>query len=153
MFSRPFFVQAKKAKQAEIDRKRAEVRKRMEEASKAKKAKKGFMTPDRKKKLRVSTVVLLLFMLTVQFFFFMKSTTTTDVRWSTCLCDEWLQLSHLSRSRRKAQTIFVPLSSFTSEFWFFTYLPVRTDRRKHDKHYRHGSRRTVVRSLKTIVVN
>lgn len=57
--SRPFFAQAKKAKQAEIDRKRAEVRKRMEEASKAKKAKKGFMTPDRKKKLRVSTVVLL----------------------------------------------------------------------------------------------
>ena len=48
------FLQAKKAKQAEIDRKRAEVRKRMEEASKAKKAKKGFMTPDRKKKLRVS---------------------------------------------------------------------------------------------------
>jgi len=49
--------QAKKAKQAEIDRKRAEVRKRMEEASKAKKAKKGFMTPDRKKKLRVSIIV------------------------------------------------------------------------------------------------
>lgn len=47
-------LQAKRAKQAEIDRKRAEVRKRMEEASKAKKAKKGFMTPDRKKKLRVS---------------------------------------------------------------------------------------------------
>ena len=46
--------QAKKAKQAEIDRKRAEVRKRLEEASKAKKAKKGFMTPERKKKLRVS---------------------------------------------------------------------------------------------------
>ncbi|XP_022187629.1 troponin I isoform X10 [Nilaparvata lugens] len=45
--------EAKKAKQAEIDRKRAEVRKRMEEASKAKKAKKGFMTPDRKKKLRL----------------------------------------------------------------------------------------------------
>ncbi|XP_063635874.1 troponin I isoform X8 [Cydia splendana] len=44
---------AKKAKQAEIDRKRAEVRKRMEEASKAKKAKKGFMTPERKKKLRL----------------------------------------------------------------------------------------------------
>lgn len=52
-------VQAKKAKQAEIDRKRAEVRKRMEEASKAKKAKKGFMTPDRKKKLRVSIIVYL----------------------------------------------------------------------------------------------
>lgn len=48
------FLQAKKAKQAEIERKRAEVRKRMEEASKAKKAKKGFMTPERKKKLRVS---------------------------------------------------------------------------------------------------
>ncbi|XP_045521809.1 troponin I isoform X15 [Pieris brassicae] len=44
---------AKKAKQAEIDRKRAEVRKRMEEASKAKKAKRGFMTPERKKKLRL----------------------------------------------------------------------------------------------------
>ncbi|KPJ00982.1 Troponin I [Papilio xuthus] len=46
-------ARAKKAKQAEIDRKRAEVRKRMEEASKAKKAKKGFMTPERKKKLRL----------------------------------------------------------------------------------------------------
>lgn len=45
--------EAKKAKQAEIERKRAEVRKRMEEASKAKKAKKGFMTPERKKKLRL----------------------------------------------------------------------------------------------------
>jgi len=43
----------KKKKQTEIDRKRAEVRARMEEASKAKKAKKGFMTPDRKKKLRL----------------------------------------------------------------------------------------------------
>ena len=43
----------KKAKQAEIDRKRAEVRARLEEASKAKKAKKGFMTPERKKKLRL----------------------------------------------------------------------------------------------------
>ncbi|KAJ8870993.1 hypothetical protein PR048_027296 [Dryococelus australis] len=48
-----FCSQAKKAKQAEIDRKRAEVRKRLEEASKAKKAKKGFMTPERKKKLRL----------------------------------------------------------------------------------------------------
>ncbi|XP_066992017.1 troponin I isoform X2 [Anabrus simplex] len=45
--------EAKKAKQADIDRKRAEVRKRLEEASKAKKAKKGFMTPERKKKLRL----------------------------------------------------------------------------------------------------
>lgn len=40
-------------KKLEIERKRAEVRKRMEEASKAKKAKKGFMTPERKKKLRL----------------------------------------------------------------------------------------------------
>jgi len=47
-------LQEKKKKQAEIEAKRAEVRKRMEEASKAKKAKKGFMTPERKKKLRVS---------------------------------------------------------------------------------------------------
>lgn len=46
-------IQEKKRKQAETDRKRAEVRARLEEASKAKKAKKGFMTPDRKKKLRV----------------------------------------------------------------------------------------------------
>lgn len=45
--------EAKKAKQLEIERKRAEVRKRLEEASKAKKAKKGFMTPERKKKLRL----------------------------------------------------------------------------------------------------
>jgi hypothetical protein len=30
------------------------VRKRLEETAKAKKAKKGFMTPERKKKLRVS---------------------------------------------------------------------------------------------------
>lgn len=37
-----------------MERKRAEVRKRMEEEAKAKKAKKGFMTPERKKKLRVS---------------------------------------------------------------------------------------------------
>ncbi|XP_044748019.1 troponin I isoform X15 [Coccinella septempunctata] len=43
----------KKRKQSEIERKRAEVRARMEEASKAKKAKKGFMTPERKKKLRL----------------------------------------------------------------------------------------------------
>ncbi|XP_023706122.1 troponin I isoform X8 [Cryptotermes secundus] len=45
--------EAKKAKQAEIERKRAEVRKRLEETAKAKKAKKGFMTPERKKKLRL----------------------------------------------------------------------------------------------------
>ncbi|KAF7987831.1 hypothetical protein HCN44_003694 [Aphidius gifuensis] len=43
----------RKRKQADTDRKRAEVRARLEEASKAKKAKKGFMTPERKKKLRL----------------------------------------------------------------------------------------------------
>lgn len=48
---------ARKAKQAEIDRKRAEVRARLEESAKAKKAKKGFMTPERKKKLRVSILI------------------------------------------------------------------------------------------------
>ena len=36
---------------SDLDRKKAEVRKRMEEQSSAKK-KKGFMTPERKKKLR-----------------------------------------------------------------------------------------------------
>lgn len=39
-------------KQEERERKKAEVRKRLEEASKQKKAKKGFLTPERKKKLR-----------------------------------------------------------------------------------------------------
>jgi len=37
----------------------------MEEASKAKKAKKGFMTPDRKKKLRVSPYSLLIIVVVV----------------------------------------------------------------------------------------
>jgi len=41
-----------RAKAANIDAKKAEVRKRLEEQS-AKKAKKGFMTPERKKKLRL----------------------------------------------------------------------------------------------------
>jgi hypothetical protein len=39
-------------KAAERERKKAEVRARLQEAGKAKKAKKGFLTPDRKKKLR-----------------------------------------------------------------------------------------------------
>lgn len=39
-------------RQEERERKKAEVRKRLEEAAKAKKGKKGFMTPERKKKLR-----------------------------------------------------------------------------------------------------
>merc|ERR1712080_621425 len=43
----------RKKKQAEVDKKKAEVRKRLEEASKAKRAKKGFMTPERKNKLRL----------------------------------------------------------------------------------------------------
>ncbi|CAG9534258.1 unnamed protein product [Cercopithifilaria johnstoni] len=42
---------AKKAAE-ERTRKKAEVRKRLEEANRAKKAKKGFLTPERKKKLR-----------------------------------------------------------------------------------------------------
>uniref|UniRef100_A0A914C619 Troponin I n=1 Tax=Acrobeloides nanus TaxID=290746 RepID=A0A914C619_9BILA len=37
---------------AERDRRKAEVRKRLEEAQRMKKAKKGFLTPERKKKLR-----------------------------------------------------------------------------------------------------
>ena len=41
------------SKQAEIDRKKAEVRARLEAQAAGKKAKKGFMTPERKKKLRV----------------------------------------------------------------------------------------------------
>lgn len=55
-------MQEKKRKQLETERKRAEVRARLEEASKAKKAKKGFMTPDRKKKLRVSPLFVLSFL-------------------------------------------------------------------------------------------
>lgn len=45
------FFQARKV--AERERKKEEVRKRLEEASRMKKAKKGFLTPERKKKLRV----------------------------------------------------------------------------------------------------
>ena len=41
-------------KMAEIERKKAEVRARLEAQAAAKKTKKGFMTPERKKKLRVS---------------------------------------------------------------------------------------------------
>merc|ERR1711897_132488 len=40
-------------KQAEIDRKKAEVRARLEAQAAGKKNKKGFMTPERKKKLRL----------------------------------------------------------------------------------------------------
>ena len=47
---------------SDLDRKKAEVRKRMEEQSSAKK-KKGFMTPERKKKLRVSNLSLILLIL------------------------------------------------------------------------------------------
>jgi len=45
--------EAKKAKQKEIDAKKAEVRARLEQQAAAKKGKKGFMTPERKKKLRL----------------------------------------------------------------------------------------------------
>ena len=38
---------------SDIDRKKAEVRARLEAQAAGKKAKKGFMTPERKKKLRV----------------------------------------------------------------------------------------------------
>jgi len=41
-----------RAKREEKERKKAEVRKRLEEASKAKKVKKGFLNPERKRKLR-----------------------------------------------------------------------------------------------------
>ena len=42
-------------KMEEKERKKAEVRRRLEESAKAKKGvKKGFLTPERKKKLRVS---------------------------------------------------------------------------------------------------
>ncbi|KAI1724608.1 troponin domain-containing protein [Ditylenchus destructor] len=44
--------EADKARRVERERKKAEVRKRLEEAGRMKKAKKGFLTPERKKKLR-----------------------------------------------------------------------------------------------------
>lgn len=47
------FFQEQRRKQEEKARKKAEVRKRLEESTKSKKCKKGFMTPERKKKLRV----------------------------------------------------------------------------------------------------
>jgi len=45
-------TEEEKRKAEDKERKKAEVRKRLEEAARAKKGKKGFMTPDRKKKLR-----------------------------------------------------------------------------------------------------
>uniref|UniRef100_A0A183BQJ3 Troponin I n=1 Tax=Globodera pallida TaxID=36090 RepID=A0A183BQJ3_GLOPA len=44
--------EAQRRKNDERERKKAEVRKRLEEAGRMKKAKKGFLTPERKKKLR-----------------------------------------------------------------------------------------------------
>jgi hypothetical protein len=44
------------SQKSEMDRKKLEVRERMEAQSRAKK-KKGFMTPERKKKLRVHTLL------------------------------------------------------------------------------------------------
>merc|ERR1712176_964433 len=46
-------IMAAKEKQAEIDKKKAEVRARLEAQAAGKKSKKGFMTPERKKKLRL----------------------------------------------------------------------------------------------------
>ncbi|OTF80655.1 troponin I-like protein [Euroglyphus maynei] len=45
-------TEEEKRKAAEKERKKAEVRARLEEAARAKKGKKGFMTPERKRKLR-----------------------------------------------------------------------------------------------------
>ena len=42
---------------SDIDRKKAEVRARLEAQAAGKKAKKGFMTPERKKKLRVGSLM------------------------------------------------------------------------------------------------
>ena len=42
---------------SDIDRKKAEVRARLEAQAAGKKAKKGFMTPERKKKLRVGSLI------------------------------------------------------------------------------------------------
>merc|ERR1712001_358569 len=47
------FIMGDDEKQAEIERKKAEVRARLEAQAAGKKAKKGFMTPERKKKLRL----------------------------------------------------------------------------------------------------
>merc|ERR1712170_46327 len=52
-FTRKRFKMADDDKQAEMDKKKAEVRARLEAQSAAKKSKKGFMTPERKKKLRL----------------------------------------------------------------------------------------------------
>ena len=43
---------------SDIDRKKAEVRARLEAQAAGKKAKKGFMTPERKKKLRVGSLII-----------------------------------------------------------------------------------------------
>ncbi|CAK5009502.1 unnamed protein product [Meloidogyne enterolobii] len=52
--SKIIFNLQQKRKNDERERKKAEVRKRLEEAGRMKKAKKGFLTPERKKKLRAS---------------------------------------------------------------------------------------------------
>ena len=53
------FFQEARAKREEKDRKKAEVRMRLEEAAKAKKGvKKGFLNPERKRKLRVRYMVI-----------------------------------------------------------------------------------------------
>lgn len=49
-----FHLQEDRKKQEEREKKKAEVRARLEAASAKTKKKKGFMTPERKKRLRVS---------------------------------------------------------------------------------------------------
>ena len=46
-------MQEERRRREERERKKAEVRARLEAANKSKKGKKGFLTPERKKKLRV----------------------------------------------------------------------------------------------------
>ena len=48
---------------SDIDRKKAEVRARLEAQAAGKKAKKGFMTPERKKKLRVGSLIYILYII------------------------------------------------------------------------------------------
>ena len=52
---------------SDIDRKKAEVRARLEAQAAGKKAKKGFMTPERKKKLRVGSLISQLLLMNMVF--------------------------------------------------------------------------------------
>ena len=52
---------------SDIDRKKAEVRARLEAQAAGKKGKKGFMTPERKKKLRVGSLISQLLLMNMVF--------------------------------------------------------------------------------------